>query len=224
MRHWINAGRIVLGSGFNLERELAIRNQFLIALSIVASALALTAGAQPPPGQATTVVASEPGKALIAQTVEMSARVVGIDRADRIVTLKGAKGETVDVVCGDEVRNFDQIKLGDMVTTKYVESVYFELAKTKAGVRTSVESGSAERAALGQRPSGASVREVVVLADVVDVNPQKQTITLRGPKKTVTLPVHNPDQFKVVKKGDQVEVTYTQAFAVSVTPTPVLKK
>jgi len=53
----------------------------------------------------------------------------------------------------------------------------------------------------------------------------KMTVTLKGPKNNiVTLPVKNPDQFKVVKKGDQVEVTYTQAMAISVEATPVLKK
>jgi hypothetical protein len=36
----------------------------------------------------------------------------------------------------------------------------------------------------------------------------------------VTLNVQNPDQFKVVKKGDQVEVTYTEALALSVEPAP----
>ena len=34
----------------------------------------------------------------------------------------------------------------------------------------------------------------------------------------VTLDVRNPDQFKVVKVGDEVEVTYTEALALSVEP------
>jgi hypothetical protein len=32
--------------------------------------------------------------------------------------------------------------------------------------------------------------------------------------------VQNPEQFKVVKVGDQVEVTYTEALALSVEPAP----
>jgi hypothetical protein len=199
-----------------------MRRLLLVSLLVV-GVLALPAGAQTP-ATTTTQMSSEPGKVHMQQTTEMSARVVGIDRADRIVTLKGLKGNTVDVVCGDEVRNFDQIKLGDQVTARYVESLYLELKKTSSGVRERIESESATRAKLGERPAGAAVREVVVLADVTDVDPKNQTITLRGPKKTVTLPVKNPDQFKVVKKGDQVEATYTQAFAISVDITPVLKK
>ncbi|HYA66350.1 MAG TPA: hypothetical protein VEE84_06655 [Burkholderiaceae bacterium] len=196
-----------------------MRKELVIVLPILAAALAAPVYAQAP-GTSTTVMASEPGKAMIAQTVELSAKVVAIDKADRVVTLRGKKGD-VDVVCGDEVKNFDQIKLGDTVTAKYVESLYLELAKTKAGVRMGKEGGAVERAELGQRPAGAAVKEVVILADVVGVDPNKMTITLKGPKNnTVTLPVHNPDQFKVVKKGDQVEATYTQAFAIAVTPTP----
>lgn len=47
----------------------------------------------------------------------------------------------------------------------------------------------------------------------------KSTISLRGPKgKVMTLAVHNPAQFTVVKEGDHVEATYTEAFALSVEP------
>jgi hypothetical protein len=199
-------------------------HKLLLVPLLCVGVLALPAGAQTP-GTVTTQMASEPGKVAMQQTTEMTARVVGIDRVARVVTLKGPKGNTVDIVCGDDVRNFDQIKLGDQVTARYVESLYLELKKTKAGVRESVETEGGARAKLGERPAGLAVRELVVLADVVGVDPEKKTITLKGPKgNIVTLPVKNPDQFKVVKKGDQVEATYTQAFAVSVDPTPVLKK
>jgi hypothetical protein len=207
----------------NLIGRISMHKLVLTPLFLV-GVLALPAGAQTPGTTTTTQMSSEPGKVQMQQTVTLSARVVGIDRPDRIVTLKGAKGDTVDVVCGDEVRNFDQIKLGDQVTARYVESLYLELKKTSTGVRERVESEAGARAKLGERPAGMAVREVVILADVTDVDPKNQTITLRGPKKSVTLPVKNPDQFKVVKKGDQVEATYTQAFAISVDLTPVLKK
>ena len=62
---------------------------------------------------------------------------------------------------------------------------------------------------------------MTALAEVVAVDPKKSTITLKGPRgNVVELDVHNPDQFKVVKKGDQVEVTYTEALAMSVEPAP----
>jgi hypothetical protein len=79
----------------------------------------------------------------------------------------------------------------------------------------------AARAQPGGRPAVAGARQVTALADVTAVDPKKSTITLKGPRgNVVTLDVHNPDQFKVVKKGDQVEVTYTEALALSVEPAP----
>jgi Cu/Ag efflux protein CusF len=200
-----------------------MRKLLLVPLLVV-GVLALPARAQTA-GITNTKISSEPGKVQMQQTTEMTARVVGIDRTARVVTLKGREGNTVDIVCGDDVRNFDQIKLGDQVSARYVESLYLELKNTKAGVRESVETEGGARAQLGERPAGLAVRELVVLADVVGVDPEKKTITLKGPKgNLLTLPVTNPAQFKVVKEGDQVEATYTQAFAVSVDPTPVLKK
>jgi len=86
-------------------------------LSILAIAVAAAASpfafAQSP--QAGGVVATAPGKAMAAQTVKATATVEKVDKATRTVTLKMPNGSTRSVVAGDEVRNFDQIKVGDEV-------------------------------------------------------------------------------------------------------------
>ena len=192
-----------------------------IALALITSALAATALAQPTGPTGGAVVASEPGKAVVASAVEVSAQVVGIDKATRTVKLKGPKGNVVDVVAGDEVRNFDQIKVGDLVVARYVEALTLELKKTKVAAGDVKVREEAAKAKPGERPAAAGARQVTVVADVVAVDPVKSTITLKGPKgKEVTLNVQNPEQFKVVKKGDQVEATYTEALALSVEPAP----
>jgi len=43
-------------------------------------------------------------------------------------------------------------------------------------------------------------------------------VTLKGPQRTVELKVRDPEQFKLIKKGDQVQATYTEAVAIAVTP------
>jgi hypothetical protein len=176
--------------------------------------------AQKPAATAGGVVVSEPGKAVAVSTAQITATVVAIDKATRTLTLKGAKGKSVDIVAGDEVRNFDQIKVGDQVVAKYLEALSLELMKTrKSGAPT--ETVGATRAKPGERPAGAVGREVTALVDVVAVDPKKSIISIKGPRGNVfDLKVRNPDQFKVVKKGDQIEVTYTEALAVSVEPAP----
>ena len=75
------------------------------------------------------VVKSEPGKASISEVVEITAVVTAINKATRTVTLKGPKGGSLDVVCGDECRNFDQVKVGDHVVVRYAQSLLLELKK-----------------------------------------------------------------------------------------------
>lgn len=43
-------------------------------------------------------------------------------------------------------------------------------------------------------------------------------MTLRGALKTVTLKVKDPEQLKLINKGDQVEGMYAEAIAVAVVP------
>jgi hypothetical protein len=192
-----------------------------LALALIATAFATTASAQKPDVTGGAVLASEPGKAVLARKVEISAQVMGIDKATRTLTLKGPKGNVVDIVASDEVKNFDQIKLGDFVVARYAEALTLELKKTSAGGAGPVVREEAAKAKPGERPAVAGARQVTVLANVIAVDPQKSTITLKGPRgNEVTLNVQNPDQFKVVKKGDQVEVTYTEALALSVEPAP----
>ena len=173
--------------------------------------------------QGGTAVASEPGKAAIVSVAEINATVVGLDKATRTVSLKGPKGRVVDVVAGDEVKNFDQIKVGDNVTVRYAEALTLELKKTKAPLDAKGEVAVVR--APGSRPAGAVGREITVLADVVKVDPKASIISLKGPQgNVVDLKVQNPDHFKVVKVGDQVEAVYTQALAMAVTPAPKAEK
>jgi hypothetical protein len=193
----------------------------IIPLVLAAAMLAaLSAHAQQSPMKGATVVASEPGKAAMVSVAEITATVVAIDKGSRTVTLKGPKGNSVDVVAGEQVKNFDQIRVSDQVNVRYEEALTLELKKTKAPVGAKGESATVS-AAPGSRPAGAVGREITVLADVVAVDPKKSIISLKGPRgNVVDLKVRNQDHFKVVKKGDQVEAVYTEALAISVTPAP----
>ncbi len=192
-----------------------------LAFALIATTFAATALAQQPSDTGGTVVTSEPGKATAVRTEQISARVMAIDKGTRTVTLKGPQGRTVDVVAGDEVRNFDQIKVGDFVHVRYTEALALELRKTKTAAGGVTVSEGSTRAKPGEQPGAAGERRVTAIAEVTAVDPKKSTITLKGPRgNVVTLDVQNPDQFKVVKKGDQVNVTYTEAVALSVEPAP----
>ncbi len=182
---------------------------------VLAAALAvLPASAQ----TGATVVGKAPGKVAMAQTVKATATITAIDAATRAVTLKGPKGNEMVVTAGPEVKNFAQIKVGDQVTVEYVESLALELKKGGGAPVAATAKEGAAAAKPGERPGMVGGRQVTVVADVIDLNAETQVVTLKGPQRTVELKVRDPEQFKLIKKGDQVQATYTEAMAIAVTP------
>ena len=171
--------------------------------------------AQPAQPQMSGAIATAPGAAMAVAYVTVSATVEAVDQATRTVSLKGPKGNVVDVVASDEVRNFDQIKKGDTVNVKYAEALTLELKKDGKAVGRS-ESEAMKRSQPGQKPGGVARRDVTITAEVVNVDTTAKTISLKGPKgNVVDLNVQDPEQLKLVKKGDKVDATYTQAVAIS---------
>ncbi|MDK3024630.1 hypothetical protein QO239_18715 [Cupriavidus taiwanensis] len=188
-------------------------------LSTLATLALLTQPVIAPAQETTGQSMTAPGKAAFSQTVKETTTVVGIDPATRTITLKGPKGVS-NLVAGEEVRNFDQLKVGDKVVAEYKQALSLDLKKGGGGIAGQTERESGERAPLGAKPGGSAAREVTIVANVVAVDTKKQLVTLRGPKgNTVDLNVQDPDQLKNIKKGDQVQAVYTEAVAVSVEPT-----
>ena len=166
----------------------------------------------------TVMTSSAPGRVGVAQTVNLTATITAIDKAARDVTLKGPNGNEVTVTAGPEIKNFDKLKVGDKVDTKYVEALVLQLVKGGGQVVARTEQMDAMRAKPGTQPGGAVGRQVTIVADVVGLDPATQTVTLKGPQHTVDLKVRDPAQFKLIAKGDQVEATYTQALPMVVEP------
>jgi hypothetical protein len=195
-----------------------MRTLTLIAAAILSTA-AVTALAQAPSGAA-VMKGSEPGKVAMAEAVSLSATVEAIDKANRLITLKGPEGKVATVHAGPEVKNFDQIKLGDVVVARYVEALTLELKKGGGGMRERVETDTAAAAKPGERPAAVAGRQVTIVADVIAVDAKKQSVRLKGPTRTVDLKVKDPEQFKLIKVGDQIEAKFTEAVAVSIDPAP----
>ena len=191
-----------------------MKKKLLFALGLAAAVAAAPAFAQ----TGSAMVGTAPGKAAAVETMKVSARITAIDKATRDVTLKGPQGNEMVVTAGPDVKNFDQLKVGDQVNLNYMEALTLELKKGGGLVVQRTEKAGAAGAKPGEKPAGAVGRQVTVVADVVALDPAKQIVTLKGPKRTVDLKIPDPEQFKRIAKGDQVEATYTQAVAIAVEP------
>jgi hypothetical protein len=196
----------------------------ITALLMVMALLPLAAQAQSAP-TTQAAVGTAPGKAAAAATTEVTAKVVAVDAAQRTVTLQSASGKTRTIEVGEEVRNFNQIKVGDTVQAKYTEALALELKKGTMSMSAPTEEQAITPAPpAGAKPGGTVARKVTAMTEVIAVDPTKKMVTLRGPRgNEVDVNVQDPDQLKNIKKGDHVQVTYVEALAISVKAAPTTK-
>jgi hypothetical protein len=190
----------------------------LAVSAILLGAAPLVARAQTP----TVDVASAPGKVRVSGTVKMTATVLSIDMGSRDVLLMDTQGKLHTINVSDRARNLDQLRVGDKVTAEYTEAISLQLKKrgTADAPPASAEVAMV-RAPHGAKPGGAVGRKVTAIATVTAVNTKEQFVTLRGPLgNEYDVQVLDPAQLKAVKNGDEVEVAYTEALAISVEPTP----
>ncbi len=185
----------------------------LIALTAACFMLSIAALAF---AQGAPAAKSENPKVVRERTAVLTATVEKIDLANRVVTLKGPKGEVRDIKIGPEARNLDQVKPGDVVTVKYLQSIAAEVIKPGAATGAG-ESSTIVRSKPGELPGGAAARQATVTANVTAIDKKKGTITLKGPEgKTVEVKVLEPKNLDKVKVGDDLMITYTEALAISV--------
>jgi Cu/Ag efflux protein CusF len=195
-------------------------------IAVIASllvALGMTANAQKSSGDTAVMKESSPGKATVAQAHTIVATVEAVDAAQRQITLKGPKGKVVPLTVGPDVRNLEQVKVGDRVAVRYLEALTLTLKKDGKALPSSTKASDAARAKEGERPGGVVAEQVTVTADVTAVDTKTGIVTLKGPKQVVDLHVADPEQLKLIKVGDQIEAVYTQALALSVEPAAAKK-
>lgn len=186
----------------------------IFAAALLAVPLFAIAQNQP---QAAVVVEKSPGGGAVTEAVQLQGKVKSINKKTREVVVVGPNGNEVLFNLSNDVRNFDQIKVGDLVTLTYVQALALELKKTEnKGIRERVDSENTVTAKPGEKPGAMVEKSVRVIADVVAVNPKAKTVTLKGPKRTVELYVEDPAKLQNVKVGDQVEVLYVEAVAMVV--------
>lgn len=150
-------------------------------------------------------------------TVTVTAKVAAIDHVDRAVSLLTTDGQSINFQAGPEVKNLDQVEVGDTVRATYYESVVYELVEHGQSAPGVNVADAAARAKPGEKPAAGVARMVSVVATVVAIDTKTPSATFKLPSgEDKTIKVRNPDRLKGVKVGDLVEFTYTQAVGIEV--------
>jgi hypothetical protein len=185
----------------------------------VACALSLAAcAAKEKPAQPTAT--TQPiGGTVGENLVTATATVEAIDLKKRLLTLRGPLGNVETVEVDKAVKNLPQVKKGDKVVATYYQSLAYEVKQPGQAVPGVTAAGQLETAKPGQMPAGIGARALTITAAIEAIDRTAPSVTLKGPEgKLVTIKVRDPKKLEGVNVGDLVEITYTQALAVSVEP------
>jgi hypothetical protein len=180
------------------------------------------------PTPAPMPAAPPPPAATFSEEVTLRAIVETVDRTKREVLLRGQdgaqSGALVTVRVGSQVRNFNQIRSGDRVTVRYIIAVAAAIAPaTSPGTRPAAAVAGV-RAPRGERPAGAVGDLVRARVRITAIDQATNTVSFVGPaNRPRTVVLKRPEMQALLRNlnvGDQVDVAFEEALAVSVEPTP----
>ena len=166
-----------------------------------------------------SAIVYEEGKAgLVAvSTSEITAIVRDIDKTLRTVTLEGSDGEEVKLRVGPDAVNFNKIQTKDRVKVTVAEELI--IAVNKKGEKTSQSYGSMVMVAGedAKKPGGIAAEVTVITADVVAIDQEKRTATLKfSDGETRTVSVREDIDLSQHKVGEQVVFQMTEMVAINV--------
>ena len=159
-------------------------------------------------------------EAQISDELKATAQVIAVDKADRLVTLRGSDGRIFQIVAPAEVRNFDQIEVGDSLKVTYRVALSAKLLPPGEPQTPPSAGVVAARAKPGEKPGIAAGTGVSVRVKVESVDPSHDIVVCKlASGELVAHKVATPEGrafVKHLKPGDLVQLDYAEAMAVTV--------
>ena len=191
-----------------------MKTKMTLMATIPALMLAVAGYAEDSSASATTKTDAK--GAIEVGAITKTAKVTAVDPAKRTVTLVNPDGITNTYELGKNVRNFDQIKVGDEVKVTLLESVAVTVSKS------SVPPDAGARSLVAVAPKGAMPGVIMaktrqITAKIVSVDTQARTVTVEGPGGGMpTIKIGPNVKLDELQKGDDVTLRVTDALAIRV--------
>jgi translation elongation factor P/translation initiation factor 5A len=203
--------------GFNISAAFTLSARLPSLASAMAVAVGLLAGCTTEPTREASVSGDS---AKVSQVMTAEATVEAVDQQNRLVTLKREDGSKFTFLAGPEVRNLPQIAAGDKVKARYMESLLASLKKPGEAVKPASTATIVSRAEPGAAPGATAGQQITVTVRIESVDTEKNRVAFTLPSGAMRIfTVRQPEMqeyIKGLKPGDQVEITYTEAVAISV--------
>ncbi len=152
--------------------------------------------------------------------IQVSSTVIKINPKTRQITLQSGQDQPIELIAGPEVRNFNQIKVGDTVNVEYLLSVAFAVRPpTKEEIASDGKAmAMLARAKPGQLPAAGIVEGKITIARIEAIDKQTSMVTLKVLNTDVIhlVKAKYPENLAYAKVGDTVVVTTMEALATEI--------
>ena len=189
---------------------------FTITMLLCAASLSMAAE----PQKATT----KNGKPYFEASEKMTAQatILSVGKSNRAIKMRTEKGDTITVTAGPEIKNYAQIKKGDVVKITYTEKLTVHVEP--AGAPEVTDEATSSTAKPGEKPKATFTNKTQYKATILSIDKEKGTVTLKGMdgSEYEVTPRH-PENLALVKEGELVVFTYTESIAASVEKVPAAK-
>jgi hypothetical protein len=186
------------------EMETSMRLIRTVAAAVTSAMLAWPAAAQQP----VTVEGT---------TATETATIQQLDAARRFVVLRGADGSTLGVFAPPEFTRFNELRIGDTVTLTYYESIVYQV-RSRHAPKPAVSEEIAAHESGATLPGATLSHQTTESVTVEAVNREVPSITVvTADRRVLSKKVENRSLLDGVKRGDRIDITYTDALLATVT-------
>jgi hypothetical protein len=162
----------------------------------------------------------------VQQTTVINGVVETVDYSSRELLLRGNSGAQsgvlLSMIVGPQVQRLNQIRPGDRVTATYYQALAAQMVNVFSTTSQPFEGVTVDRRETAERPGGQVTRVRRGRVVITAVYPSINTVSFVGPNNMArTVTAKNPEVqafIRTLKVGDQVDVVYEEALAISVDP------
>jgi hypothetical protein len=161
------------------------------------------------------------------QTTTVNGVVETVDPVSRELLLRGnggaQSGALLSMIVGSHVQRLNEIHPGDRVTVTYYQALAAQVVNIFSGsAPTPYQAMTISGNDTAQRPGGEVTRVRHGRVVITAVDPAAGTVSFVGPANVVrTVSPKNAEVLGLIRQlkvGDQVDITYEEALAISVEP------
>jgi len=151
------------------------------------------------------------------ETLTGTATIKTIDAAKRFVVLSGDDGSEVGVFAPPEFTRFNELRTGDRVSFTYYESTVFRV-RPAHGAKPAVSEEAAAIESSGALPGATFSHQSTATVTVEAVDRDAPSITVvTADRRVVSRKVEDRSLLDGIKRGDRIDITYTEALLANVT-------